>query len=302
MSKRGRHESHRSGLWHFLFHFALERGVVVQSLLKGHWSFSWCDGVRLPGRKEWVIVRPYIDRFVVTLVRIYLTAALRPHLAANHYYSRAGRGRKVAIRDFLQLRNRYNYVFKTDVRSYYASIDQARLLAKLAAYIPQTVLKLVKDIINPVIHVNGTWHQSCQGIPVGCGLSPILAEFYLADLDQRFSDKKSHQHFHYQRYADDILLLARSNHALKRGIKTIRRILSKHGLGTRYKKTFVGRLNQVVTYLGYRVFPNGTVGVSRESIAKRRLNELQRKAQGATEKELRSYKKRWLQSFSVVAG
>jgi hypothetical protein len=98
------------------------------------------------------------------------------------------------------------------------------------------------------------------------------------------------------------LLLARSNHALKRGIKTIRRILSQHGLGTRYKKTFVGRLHQVVTYLGYRVFPNGTVGVSRESIAKRRLNELQRKAQGASEDELCSYRKRWLQSFSVVAG
>jgi hypothetical protein len=163
------------------------------------------------------------------------------------------------------------------------------------------VLKLVTDIINPVVHVNGVWHQSGQGIPVGCGLSPILAEFYLADLDQKFTSEQSHQHFHYQRYADDILLLARSNHALKRGIKTIRRILSKHGLGTRYKKTFVGRLNQVVTYLGYRVFPNGTVGVSRESIAKRRLNELQRKAQGATEGELCSYKKRWLQSFSVVA-
>jgi RNA-directed DNA polymerase len=302
MFKRGRHKSHRSGLWHFLFHFLLERGVVVQSLLKGYWTFSWCDGVRLEGRKEWVAVRPYIDRFVVALVRVYLTAALRPHLEKNPYYSRAGRGRKAALRDFLQARKDYSYVFKTDVRSYYASIDQTRLLAKLQPYVPKTVLKLVKDIINPVIHVNGTWHQSGQGIPVGCGLSPILAEFYLADLDQRFADTASHQHFHYQRYADDILLLARSNHALKRGIKTIRRILSQHGLGTRYKKTFVGRLHQVVTYLGYRVFPNGTVGVSRESIAKRRLSELQRKAQGATEEELRSYKKRWSQSFSVVAG
>ncbi len=88
----------------------------------------------------------------------------------------------------------------------------------------------------------------------------------------------------------------------KHGIKTTHIILCRAGRCTRYKKTFVGRLHQVVTYLGYRVFPNGTVGVSRESIAKRRLNELQRKAQGASDDELCSYRKRWLQSFSVVAG
>ena len=302
MFKRGKHKSYRSGLWHFMFHFALERQAVVRALIKGTWGFSWCDGVRLQGRKEWVAVRPYLDRFVVSLVRIYLTSVLRPILAKNNYYARAGRGRKVALKDFMAAREQYSYVFKTDVRSYYASIDQARLLAKLSRYVPQSVLKLVKDIINPVIHVNGIWYQSGQGIPVGCGLSPLLAEFYLADLDGKFSEDGCQNNFYYQRYADDILLLARSNHALKRGIKTIRRILSQHGLGTRYYKTFVGRLHQVVAYLGYRVFPNGTVGVSRESIAKRRLNELQRKAQGASEDELCSYRKRWLQSFSVVAG
>jgi retron-type reverse transcriptase len=222
-------------------------------------------------------------------------------VAKNNYFARAGRGRHAAFQEFLAVRDRYPYVFKTDVRSYYASIDQQRLLARLSRYVPRSVLNLIKDIINPVIHVNGTWHQSGKGIPVGCGLSPILAEFYLADLDASFTSNARQDTYHYQRYADDILLLARTNHALKRGIKKIRRILSQHGLGTRYKKTFVGRLNQVVAFLGYRVFPNGTVGVSRESIAKRRLNELQRKAQGASEDELRSYKQRWLRSFSVVA-
>jgi hypothetical protein len=145
MFKRGRHKSHRSRLWHFLFHFVLERGVVVKSLTRGSWSFSWCDGVRLQGRKEWVAVRPYIDRFVVALVRIYLTAVLRPHLAKNRYYARAGHGRKVALRECLQARNDYSYVFSTDVKSYYASIDQQRLLAKLAAYVPHNLLQLVED-------------------------------------------------------------------------------------------------------------------------------------------------------------
>ncbi len=68
--------------------------------------------------EEWVAVRPYLDRFVVSLVRIYLTSVLRPILAKNNYYARAGRGRKVALKDFMAAREQYSYVFKTDVRSY----------------------------------------------------------------------------------------------------------------------------------------------------------------------------------------
>lgn len=223
-------------------------------------------------------------------------------MANNPYYAKAGRGRNLAFKTFLSNKDDYPYAYKTDVKSYYASIDQQILLENLAPYIPASVLKIVAEVINPVIHVNGVWHQSGQGIPVGCALSPVLAEFYLSDLDRRFADDASRHNYHYQRYVDDILVLARSNHALKRAVKTVKTVLSKHGLTTRYKKTFVGRLNTVLAYLGYRVFANGTVGVSRESLARRRLNLLQRKAQGATEEELCSYKKRWLQSFSMVAG
>jgi hypothetical protein len=50
------------------------------------------------------------------------------------------------------------------------------------------------------------------------------------------------------------------------------------------------------------VFPNSTFGVSRAIIALSRLNQLQRRAQGASDDELRSDIMRWLPSFNVVAG
>ena len=139
-------------------------------------------------------------------------------------------------------------------------------------------------------------------LPLGCSLSPLLAEFYLYELDSYFAGRADK--WHYQRFADDIILMAKTNHTLKRGIRAVRRLLHRSWLTVRYKKTFKGRLDEVVCYLGYRFFSGTAVGVSREAIGKARLQLQRRKAQGASVEDLCCYQARWARAFrwETVAG
>ncbi len=67
------------------------------------------------------------------------------------------------------------FVLKTDVASYYASIDHVKLLDRLAAVLPdRNVLSLVGQMLCRVSEGGGLYHEFRRGLPLGCPLSPLL--------------------------------------------------------------------------------------------------------------------------------
>ena len=140
-------------------------------------------------------------------------------------------GRKKAFCNLYKARMRFPHVYKTDVKSYYASINHDVLIGGLKHHIKNSVLlHMVCQVIAPTVFYRGFyglgWYNSRQGLPLGCSLSPLLAAFYLRKLDLYFENKP--QYF-YQRYMDDIILLAKRKSQLRRGIKKIHEILGVDG-------------------------------------------------------------------------
>jgi RNA-directed DNA polymerase len=144
------------------------------------------------------------------------------------------------------------FVLKTDVKSYYASIDHLKLLDRLAALIrDRDVLNLVGQMCGRVAERGGLYYEFRRGIPLGCPLSPLLGAFFLDELDQRLEATG----LFFVRYMDDVIVLAPTRHKLRRAIVILNQTFSELGLEKHPDKTFIGRVERGFDFLGYHLAP-----------------------------------------------
>ncbi len=81
-------------------------------------------------------------------------------------------------------------VLKTDVKSYYASIDHHLLLDRMAAHIKdKAALNLIDQYLRRTAERGGEFFDYDRGISLGCPLSPLIGAFFLDDLDRRMALK-----------------------------------------------------------------------------------------------------------------
>ena len=74
------------------------------------------------------------------------------------------------------------------------------------------MVKLIKRYLKSVVMENGVVIETEEGSPQGGNLSPLLANIYLNEFDQEFLKRG----VPCIRYADDIVLLAKSKRASER--------------------------------------------------------------------------------------
>jgi retron-type reverse transcriptase len=78
------------------------------------------------------------------------------------------------------------------------------------------LIELIKRYLKSGVMVNGIVHKTEEGSPQGGNLSPLLANIYLDKFDKEFESRG----VKVVRYADDILLLAKSKRASERLLGT----------------------------------------------------------------------------------
>ncbi|MCX6353743.1 MAG: hypothetical protein NTZ78_02420 [Candidatus Aureabacteria bacterium] len=75
-------------------------------------------------------------------------------------------------------------------------------------------------------------------------------------------------------------------------MRKLKKILSRYKLTTRYQKTFPGKISDLIAYLGYKLCPDGSIGISSESTCRMKLKLLWLKEQGSSYTKIRSYLRR----------
>ena len=109
-------------------------------------------------------------------------------------------GAKAAVRQVHHHLNANRFVMRTDVKSYYASIDHLLLMDRLASYIGnQRILNLLVQYMRRSAERGGVFWDYERGISLGCPLSPLMGAFYLNELDQRMAKTG----LFYVRFMDD---------------------------------------------------------------------------------------------------
>nr|WP_320014338.1 reverse transcriptase/maturase family protein [uncultured Desulfobacter sp.] len=255
-------------VWHLRFHWKSERQKLIQELKDGTFRFDCVEKIYTPNRTTFLW--PSRDALVLKAVAIYLEKELRPILS-DQIFHLAGtkenkKGSKAAVREVFDALPEYNFVFRTDVKSYYASIDHDLLLQQIKKYVKDPFLcRLINDFLRHTVCDGGYYHSVQKGISLGCPLSPLLGALFLKPLD----DAMEKTGLFYIRFMDDWVVLSPTRWKLRRAIATVNQTLCDLKLRKHPDKTSIGRTDAGFDFLGYHfqtVAANGTADVATRRI------------------------------------
>jgi CRISP-associated protein Cas1 len=182
------------------------------------------------------------DRVAQTAAALVLGPVLNAEMEDSSYGYRPGRSvRQAVARVAAHRRNGFGWVVDGDIERYFDTVPHDRLLQRLARSVDDAQL----------IDLVTLWLESYSaeglGLPQGAPISPLLANLYLDDIDERIAGKG----VRLVRFADDFLLMCRSEMAAERARDTITALLAEHGLRLNAEKTRIVPFEQGFRFLGH---------------------------------------------------
>jgi group II intron reverse transcriptase/maturase len=130
-----------------------------------------------------------------------------------------------------------NHVLDADIRDYFGSIDQTKLLRLLEQRISdRRVLKLLRQWLAAGVMEEGQWSATLVGTPQGGVISPLLANIYLHVLDRIWETRWAHLGT-LVRYADDFVVMCRTRVAVEAARQRVSAVLARLGLELHPEKT-----------------------------------------------------------------
>ena len=238
-------------VWRFRQHWPEEKARLQEELLVGTYQVGLLSRVTLQNGEE---VDLWSARDAVVMKALALV--LPPHLPLSPRctHLKGHGGLQYAVREVFKALPQHRFVLKTDVRSYYASIDHQLLLDRLAVYIAdQQVLNVIAQYLRRCVERGGLFWDHTQGIALGSPLSPILGAFFLTEVD----DTLERLGLFSVRYMDNILVLAPTRWKLRQAVKVVNQVLASLRLAKHPDKTFIGKIAKGFDFLGYHFSPDG---------------------------------------------
>jgi len=207
------------------------------------------------------------DRVVQAALRAVLEPIFERDFAAQSYGFRPGRGCKDALRrvDGL-LKSGYDWVVDADLRSYFDTIPHAPLMERVKEKVSDSrVLELLGAFLTQKVMETAEGWTPEEGTPQGAVISPLLSNIYLDPLDQQMA----RQGYEMVRYADDFVLLCRSEAEARAALAEVQAWTTSAGVMLHPTKTRIvdARLPGGFDFLGYH-FEAGRRGPRAKSLKK----------------------------------
>jgi RNA-directed DNA polymerase len=191
------------------------------------------------------------DRVVQTALRNALEPIFERTFAKHSYGFRPRRGCKDALgRVAKLLAEGHTWVVDADLKSYFDTIAHEKLMERVREHVADsTVLGLIESFLHQaVLEELGEWRPE-KGTPQGAVISPLLANIFLNPLDHRAVKEG----FEMVRYADDFVVLCRTQEEAQRALEAIQEWTEREGLTLHPQKTKIVGLDarNGFDFLGY---------------------------------------------------
>lgn len=238
--------------------------IIIRKALNGSYQFTRYKQLLFtkgPAKFPRVICVP-------TMRDKLATSVLNELLVGVYANSCITRLPQLVIDDIVRMMPFYDCFIKLDIKSFYASIDQEKLMSILKKKIrKQEILLLIWSAIKteslsyPVKEkIEKT--QRLRGIPEGLPISNALANIYMSGIDKKYQNMDG---ISYYRYVDDILILVNEEKFFEIK-KEIAKDIDELGLELNEKKD-EGKIFDSFEYLGYTL-SHDKVSVRKSSILK----------------------------------
>jgi hypothetical protein len=170
-----------------------------------------------------------------SLVLKYLTENIKAKSNFSKFVvsNKGNGGIPKAIKTVNKLIKTHKYIYRSDVKSFYNSINHNILIEKLESFTTENEQKLIAKHLDRIEWQDGEYIEIKQGISKSSPLSPVLGCIYLDELDREMEKLN----IKYLRYADDWIILAKTKYKLRKTVKKCKQILAKLKLEEHPDKT-----------------------------------------------------------------
>lgn len=194
---------------------------LIQRIRSGHYTPSPVRRKEIPkpdGGIRKLGIPTVIDRIIQQAMAQQLMPIYEPLFSDGSYGYRPGRSAKDAIRKMKEYAEQgYTRAVVLDLSKYFDTLNHELLINILRKNVKdERVIQMVKRYLKSGVMENGVVIETTEGSPQGGNLSPLLANVYLNEFDQEFGRRG----VPCIRYADDIVLLAKSERASVRLLET----------------------------------------------------------------------------------
>jgi len=134
------------------------------------------------------------------------------------------------------------WVVETDIANCFEAIPHDRLMAAVEERIvDRNLLKLLRALLRAGVMEKGAVRRSVSGTPQGGVISPLLCNVYLHRLDR---DWQTRGQGVLVRYADDLVVMCRTEREARQALAALRVLLSELGLEPKQAKTRIVQLRE----------------------------------------------------------
>ena len=252
-----------------------------------------------------------VDRIIQQAIAQQLVLIYEPLFSDGSYGYRPKRSAQMAIQKVKEYAEQgYTQAVLIDLSKYFDTLNHDLLMNMVREQVhDKRVVELIKRFLKSGIMENGLYIRTQEGSPQGGPLSPLLANIYL----DKFDKEMERRGVPVVRYADDIVVLAKSPRAAERLLESSRRYLEeKLKLKMNLEKS---RAVSVYSVRNFK-FLGFALGKGRDGIfirvhakslkkAKQKLKELTSRSQGrnvrAAMYKVKVYARGWLGYFGIAS-
>lgn len=190
-----------------------------------------------------------IDRVIQQAIVQVLTPIYEEQFSNSSFGFRPNRCCEQAVIKALECFNDgYDWMVDIDLQSFFDEVNQDKLMAIIHRTIKDDdVISLIRKFLQSGVMEKGVVQETKKGTPQGGNLSPLLSNIMLNELDKEFEKRG----LNFVRYADDCLIMVKSEKAANRVMESITTFITKKlGLKVNVEKSKIARPNQI-KYLGF---------------------------------------------------